>query len=429
MYRQAIAVSVGLWLYAPLVRPQLSPSALTADQLVEAAIARNRDFLSLKERITEAQGLLKQDGVGVADNLEVGGLAGQAFGTRGDDYLSLTYAHTFESFGKRGKRVAVARGEIALARAELDERRRTLAFDVKTRYAELAAEQQKLAVINRLCAVSREYLRLTEARVAKGDAAPLEANLLRVEMSREQSQRVLTEGRLRSAVLQLRAVLDSPGQDVGPISTSLIPQLFGDDLPRLKTMALLSRPDLRTLQVIEEQAAEQTVLAKVETKPNLTVFGQYAHTDTAFDQFGLTPSGGPTPIRDHVDSLGVGFSIPLTSARRNRGNVEAVMARQAGVKLRRSYLEDAIPMQVEAAYQRWRAAKEAADVLTQGVIEQSEKNLAVMRQAYTLGELRLLDILNEQRRLLDIELSYIDTQADLFRAYAELEQTVGGSLQ
>jgi outer membrane protein, heavy metal efflux system len=52
-----------------------------------------------------------------------------------------------------------------------------------------------------------------------------------------------------------------------------------------------------------------------------------------------------------------------------------------------------------------------------------------MRQAYNLGELRLLDILNEQRRLLDTELTYIDTQADLFRAYAELEQTVGGSLQ
>ena len=37
------------------------------------------------------------------------------------------------------------------------------------------------------------------------------------------------------------------------------------------------------------------------------------------------------------------------------------------------------------------------------MIDQSEKNLAVMRQAYNLGELRLIDILNEQRRLFDIE--------------------------
>ena len=52
-----------------------------------------------------------------------------------------------------------------------------------------------------------------------------------------------------------------------------------------------------------------------------------------------------------------------------------------------------------------------------------------MRQAYNLGELRLLDILNGQRRLLDTELSYIDAQAELFRSYAELEAGPGGSLQ
>ena len=86
-------------------------------------------------------------------------------------------------------------------------------------------------------------------------------------------------------------------------------------------------------------------------------------------------------------------------------------------------------MEVEAAYQRWRAAENAAGVFTRGVIDQSEKNLAVMRQAYNLGELRLIDVLNEQRRLLDVEFNYIDTQADLYRTYVELEHATGGSLQ
>jgi hypothetical protein len=70
----------------------------------------------------------------------------------------------------------------------------------------------------------------------------------------------------------------------------------------------------------------------------------------------------------------VGLAIPLTTARRNRGNIEASVARQAGVKLRREYLESIIPTQVEAAYGHWRGAKEAAAVLTGGVIQQSEKN-------------------------------------------------------
>jgi cobalt-zinc-cadmium efflux system outer membrane protein len=88
-----------------------------------------------------------------------------------------------------------------------------------------------------------------------------------------------------------------------------------------------------------------------------------------------------------------------------------------------------VPLEIEAAYHRWQAAQNARVVLSQGVVDQSEKNLAVIRQAYQLGQLRLLDVLNEQRRLLDTELAYIDTKAELARAEAELEHAVGGALR
>jgi cobalt-zinc-cadmium efflux system outer membrane protein len=429
MYRQAIALSVGLGVYITTARPQATSSALTPNELVEAAIVRNRNFLSLKQRIAEAQALLKQAEVGPADNLELSGIAGQPFGTNNEDNFTAAYSHTFETFGKRSKRVAVAQKEVTLAQAEFADRRRALSFEIKTRYADLVSEQQKVAVIDRLLGVNREYLRLTDARVEKGDAAPLEAGLLRVELNRDEAQRALTEGRVRSAVLQLKASLDIPSTDAFPLTSSLRPPSFADDMPRLKFLALENRPDLTALRMAEEQSDRQTALANAEAKPNFTLSGQYSHADSAFDQFGLTQSGARTPLRAHDDLIGLGLSIPLTSTRRNRGNIEAAIARQVGARLRREYLESVIPTQVEAAYQRWRAAKDAAAIFTQGVIDQSEKNLAVMRQAYNLGELRLIDILNEQRRLLDSELSYIDAQADLFRAYVELEQATGGSLQ
>ncbi len=429
MYRQALALSAGLCLFMATAWPQAVLSALTPDQLVEAAIARNRNFLSLKERIAEAQGLLKQARVGPVDTLEFNGLAGQPFGNAAEDSFSLSYSHTFETFGKRAKRVAVAEQAVALAQAEFDDRRRSVSFAVRSRYADAVADQQKLAVLDRLLNVNREYLRLTQARVEKGDAAPLEADLLRVELNRDAAQRMLTEGRVRDAILQLKAVVDIPSTEAISFSSSLKPPTVTFDLPHLKSLALGKRPDLIALRIAGEQAARETKLAEVATKPNITLSGQYSHADTAFDQLGLTQAGALVPIRDHIDSVGLGISIPLSRARRNRGNIEAAIARQSGAGLRRGYLESVIPTQVEAAYQRWRAAQSAADVFTKDVIDQSEKNLAVMRQAYNLGELRLLDILNEQRRLLDTELSYIDAQAELFRSYAELEEATGGSLQ
>ena len=59
----------------------------------------------------------------------------------------------------------------------------------------------------------------------------------------------------------------------------------------------------------------------------------------------------------------------------------------------------------------------------------SARNLSVIRQAYNLGQLRLLDVLNEQRRLLETELTYIDAESEPARSRAELERAVGGDLQ
>ena len=425
MYRQAIVLPLGLCVCALAALPQTSSAP---DQFVAIAVAHNRELLALNQRVAQARGLLKQANVGPPDNIEVSGLAGQPVGNRGEDSIAITYAHTFETFGKRNKRVTVAERQLALAQAEFDEHRRALALEVKQRFVDAASEQQKLETLDRLLAVNRDYLRLTEARVEKGDAARLEAELLRVELDRDQARRMLTAGRVLDSKLQLKALLDTPANEMLTFDASLTPPSFVDDLSRLQSLAGANRPDLIALRIEEQQSASQTALAKVETKPNITLAGQYFHADSSFSQYGLTAMGALTPIRDHDEMVGIGVSIPLTGARRNRGNIEASVARELELRLRRQYLESAIPIQVEAAYQRWRAARDAVAVFSGAVIGQSEKNLAVMRQAYQLGELRLLDILNEQRRLLDTELSYIDAQADLFRSYAELENAVGGSL-
>jgi cobalt-zinc-cadmium efflux system outer membrane protein len=94
--------------------------------------------------------------------------------------------------------------------------------------------------------------------------------------------------------------------------------------------------------------------------------------------------------------------------------------------LRREYLEKNIPSEVEDAYQRWRTAAESLQMLQSGVLDPSTQNLAVIREAYKLGQLRLLDVLNEQRRLVDTQMAYIDAQADAARTWAELQRAAGG---
>ena len=63
------------------------------------------------------------------------------------------------------------------------------------------------------------------------------------------------------------------------------------------------------------------------------------------------------------------------------------------------------------------------------MVRQSEQNLEIMRQAYGLGQLRMLDVLNEQRRLIDTQMAHIEAKAELARALAELERAAGGELR
>jgi cobalt-zinc-cadmium efflux system outer membrane protein len=142
----------------------------------------------------------------------------------------------------------------------------------------------------------------------------------------------------------------------------------------------------------------------------------------------LTAQGAPAALRDQDNVVTFGASIPLFTRKRNQGNIEAASARAGAARLRAAFLAGAVPLEVEAAYSRWSAARNTLAILNDGVVRQSEENLTIVRQAYQLGQLRLLDVLNEQRRLVDTELAYIDAKAELAQSVVELERAIGASL-
>jgi outer membrane protein, heavy metal efflux system len=162
----------------------------------------------------------------------------------------------------------------------------------------------------------------------------------------------------------------------------------------------------------------------------VTLSAQYARRHAQFeDPVRTTASGDPLLLRDRDNVVSLGVSIPLQSRKRNQGNLEAAAARRNAARLGVERLEIAIPIEVETAWRRYQASAEAVAILNLGVLAESEKNLSVIRQAYNLGQLRLLDVLNEQRRLLETEMTYIDAQAELLRSRAELERAVGEELK
>jgi cobalt-zinc-cadmium efflux system outer membrane protein len=413
-------------LFPALLGAQQTTSTLsTVDDLVRAGIANNKDLAAVRERIAEAKGITRQAGVRPSPTLGLTGVTGKPLGTIGEEQYGAEYSQSIETFGKRGKRVRVAEFSVNIAEAEFQQRSAELAYQISTAYAEVLAERRKLKVLNDLIGLNQDTLKLTEARVKEGDVAPLEANLLRVEISRAEVSRTSVQGRLSSADLELRRLT---GVDqAAPIPDTDIAAPAPASLDTLKQEALENRADLKSARFEEEQEAAGITLAKAEAKPDVTLSAGYARQDNQFDGlYGFNSAGTLSPLRDRDDIVSFGVSIPLRTSRSGAGNVQAATARSSGARLRREYLEKNIPLEVEAAYRRWRAAADSLQMLQSGVLNPSTTNLAVIREAYRLGQLRLLDVLNEQRRLTDTQLTYIDAQTDAARTWAEVERATGG---
>jgi cobalt-zinc-cadmium efflux system outer membrane protein len=399
------------------------------EELVRRALARNAELLAARQRTAEAQGLLLQAGFRPNPGFEVSVTNGPILGSPGEHEISLSYAHTFELGGKRERRVDVARLGVELAQPEIADRERQLKADIRARYGEALAAVRNLETAERLLKLNQQSYRITDARVREGEAAPFEQGLLQVEIGRLESDRLLFENQVTRALLELKTLagmsLDEPLRLSGDLSAPPVTTSLAEVTER----ALAERPDLKAARREEKLGEAEVRLARAEAIPNLIGFARYARVSSRFDQFGLSGAGALVPIRDTDNLLTAGVSITLPTRNRNQGNIQAAVARGEAAQLRRQFIEQVVRREVNAAYSRYETARRALEIFDQRVIGQSQNNLRVIWAAYSLGELRLFDVINEQRRLIDTQKAYTDVLKEYYLAQVELERAVGGAIR
>jgi cobalt-zinc-cadmium efflux system outer membrane protein len=84
--------------------------------------------------------------------------------------------------------------------------------------------------------------------------------------------------------------------------------------------------------------------------------------------------------------------------------------------------------EVSTAFRRYQTARQALAIFDEGVIRQSQENVRILRAAYQLGEIRLMDVINEQRRLVDTQRAYTELLKEARLAEVELERAVGAPI-
>ena len=409
--------------------PIAAQSRFSFEQLVASALENNAELRAIQQRQQETAGLLRQAGLQPNPSIEVAFGNGTILGSRGDYDFSITYAHTFERGNKRNLRIATNEPGVAIAKLEVADRARVIRAEIAEAYVDALAAQRALETLGQLSKLNQEYLRVAEARVNEGEAAPIERGLLQVEFSRIETDRLRLEADSSRALIVLKNLAGLKLDSEILLEGALVPDSPAFNIADLIQRAISNRPDIQAVKLEEQARSADFRLAQAEAISNAVGFARYSYSALRFDQLGLNASGSTVPLINHENMLTGGISFDLKTRNRNQGEIEAAMAREQASKYRTASLTQQIEREVRAAAARYEAARKTTAVFNDNLLNQSQANVNAIRAAYEIGELRVFDLLSEQRRLIETQRSYIDALRELSLSRFELERAVGGPLQ
>jgi len=156
--------------------------------------------------------------------------------------------------------------------------------------------------------------------------------------------------------------------------------------------------------------------------PNIIGFLRYSYSRSAFDLYGLNDQGNLTPIRDldHAFSAGITFDLPVRD--RNQGKLAMAAAQSQATRLRVRAVEVYVREEVAVAYERYSTAFNSLSIFQDEVLEQARASLNTLRDAYRMGEISFSEVLNEQRRLSELQRASNDVLWEFAEAAADLAE-------
>ena len=400
-------------------------NGLTLEEAVSRALEREPGLRAAQAQVDVARGLQAQAGLHPNPALSFSQQEEPA-GT--DNQTRVEVQWPLDLFRKSG-RVAVADREVDAAQQATADRARLLAASVRMKYGEVVTAVRTLSITEELLGATTRQRTLVASRVEQGATPPLDRDMLRVEVQRLEAERLVQGGNIERRLVELKRLLGLPPDAALSLRDSLEQLVRSEQTPEASKAADLaasaSRPDVRQAEAQIAVADAQIDRTRREGQFDVSLFGMYMRSDAGFPQRGFGPTGELERVRGvfHYWSAGAMVTLPLLN--RNQGAVAAAQAQRAAAAAQVDAVRLTAQSEVAAARVRDINARRALDAYTAEAVGLARQNLAVVRQTYELGRGTLLDVLNEQRRYLDLERAFTDVLREAFDARQTLKEALG----
>ncbi|PKN16445.1 MAG: TolC family protein [Deltaproteobacteria bacterium HGW-Deltaproteobacteria-23] len=395
---------------------------LTLSQVVAVTLQHNGDLKAFRDEKGIRDAGKVRAGLLPNPTLELEAVSGALTGSSDESSMSIGVSQEFLLAGKRDKRLALAASELEIYRWQVADRERVLREEVETAFYDVVLAEQRIALADRSITLTRQLLDVTGERLAAGDIPELELNLVKVELARSEGARIDAEKTLSRNQARLWSFMGLAPGEYPAIDGSLEPAAaITGNLAELQQSAREKRPDLKALAAEKGRGDADISLAETEKVPNLTA-GLFYSYDRSSDATG----GGEEKIRDNL--LGIRLSMPIPVFDNNQAGIQEARARRSSSENRLLSASRHIDREVATAYASYLNSEKILSLYKTNIIPQLQENLQLTREAYRLGEVGILAVIQEQKKFFEVSDSYLTALHDRQTARVALEAATAADL-
>jgi cobalt-zinc-cadmium efflux system outer membrane protein len=413
---------LGVALCAPVVAVA---QELTVDEFVATALEQSPALGAARTDIDAARGRLVE--AGLRPNPMVGSSRLEMLD--GPDTQTMVEVQWPLDLFRRQARVTAGRRDVEATSLSVADRERLLAAMVREQAGRALEARRSLDIVRDVLAIDRQLLMVIGARVREGATPRLDLEILQVEVQRAEAQDVLQAADVETSLIDLRALAGLPPQGTTTLAGSLEeavregPETRPTDASGPEVVE--RRADVRAAVARVGLAEAQIAQVRREGWLDATVVGEYGRMTTGFPQRAFDDGGALVPIEGLFNNLRVGVMVSVPMWDRNQGSVAAASAARARAQHDVEANRLAASAEIAAAETRARAAQRAVELYAAGAREQARRNLDVVREAYELGRSSLVNVLDEQRRYLDVEAAYTQALSAAYQARTAVRRATG----
>lgn len=316
--------------------------------------------------------------------------------------------------GRRNASLNAARAELGVRKAEVAEAEWHVHQQIHAAFHRALIARERLLAAQRVLAFADRLVLVASQRHAAGETSPLPVRLAEAELSQAKQAAILSASQYDEVRLELARVAGWSSPTLPTPTGKLEPPATPPALADLVAQARQHQPMLRSAKAREGAAAAHLDAAKSTAWPNVTVG---AHFETE-----ANPGSEPNRI------LGGTLSVPLPLWVSDTPATAIASAELQRRRAEEGALSDSLELSVVQAHERVRGHARRAALFGTEILPNLEINLELLRKAFELGEIDVLQVMVAQERFLRTQQDALHAFEDYYSAWAELEAIVGSEI-